>query len=160
MRIEILPSWSRDRRKNGRFVVWKQSTKYICQVYNNNIIIELYVSFTSFVSDRFDVKATWSISSFRRINQNSFAWITVSIEVVRPDQTLQRDSSVTRLVRLNIGRLNCLVRKLSVSEVRPDEQTETQQHNGKTEQGADQLARHSWRPGDGTYFKILFRNGL
>lgn len=133
-------------------------------MYNNNIIVPIIRWTLSLVyvvhSNRFDVKRF--LSSFRQFNQNSFVWITaVSMDLIaRPDQMLQRDSSVTRLVRLNIGRLNGLVRELSVSEVRSDEQTETQQHNGKTEQGADQLARHSWRPGDGTYFKVLFRNGL
>lgn len=38
---------------------------------------------------------------------------------------------------LDVGRLNGLVRQLSVPEVRSNEQSQTKQHNGKTEQGAD-----------------------
>lgn len=51
---------------------------------------------------------------------------------------------------LDVGRLNGLVRWLSVPEVRPDQQAQTEQNDGQTEQGADQLARDGRRPGDGT----------
>jgi len=70
---------------------------------------------------------------------------------------LQRDSSVTVLVRLDVGRLDGLVRKLGISEVRSDQQAQTEQHDRKTEQGADQLARHSRRPRDGTCFNVFLR---
>jgi len=64
-----------------------------------------------------------------------------------------RRSSVTRLVTwLDIGRLNRLVGELRVPEVRADQQAQAEQHYWKTEQRADQLARHSRRPADGTCF--------
>jgi len=60
---------------------------------------------------------------------------------------------VTRLVtRLDIGRLNRLIGELRVPEVRADQQAQAEQHHWKTEQCADQLARHSRRPADGTCF--------
>lgn len=78
----------------------------------------------------------------------------------RREVTLQRDSSVIDLVRLNIGRLNRLIGKLGVPEVRSNEQTQTDQYHGKTEQGADQLARYSRRPGNGTCFQSFSQNLL
>lgn len=56
---------------------------------------------------------------------------------------------------LDVGWLDGLVRKLGVPEVRPDEQAETQQDDWKTEQSADQLARHRRRPRDGTCFRFI-----
>lgn len=95
-----------------------------------------------------------------RIDQNSFPWIIArgADLVARPGYVLKRDSSVTGLVRMHVGRLDGLIGNLGVSEVRSDEQTQTEQHDRKTEQGADQLARHTRRPGDGTCFNVFLQN--